>query len=192
MAAIISTREICDWDVVEETRDRLALRPGPAATSSALGYGALAAVLSFVFYLMGVRGGWGWLLHLALWLIAVVWPFSMLWQRISFTHAGDKVIVEGITALRPYRKDFPVGATSLQLSMTRHTERRGRVSVHVGFNWTILIHGGNTIESMRVAYTMGTNPPGHIPPDAKKIVQALQNLLETVVVDQSMGGTRGG
>jgi len=47
------------------------------------------------------------------------------------------------------------------------------------------------MESMRVAYTAGTNPPGHIPPDARKILHVLQNLLETIAVDRSMCGTRG-
>jgi len=187
---IIAIRDILDWDIIEDTDARVSLRPSAAVTSKTIGYGFLAFLLSGVFYFFGVSGWWSLLLHAPLWLIGIIWPISMLYQRIAFSREGKEFIVEGVSALRPYRKVFPAGETGLQLSMTMAYTHGGRSRIHTGYHWKIFIHCANSFESLQVAYTVGTNPPGHIPPDARNLAKKLSIMIGTRIIDQSEGGTR--
>ena len=184
--AIVFTREMVGWEPVCSEPDRVVFRPGPQAIKSLLGYAALAAGLSVIFYIGGARGQIAAIVvHILLWLIAVSWPLSILYQRMEFSKdaAAGVVRVRGQGVLFPFRRDFPLGGgTSLSLARHKHHSSTGRGSsgVHVGWNWQLLVMGAQAM-TIQIGHTAGREPPSRPPLEVRRALDQLSEIFEAPV-----------
>lgn len=183
---VVFTREMMGWEPTEYDENRVVFRPGPRAIKSLLGYGALAAIVSIILFVGGARGQpFALAIHAGLWLMAISWPLSIVYQRMEFVKdaSGGVVRVRGQGVLFPLRRQFHIRQTPLLLSRHKHYQTAGRSAgaTHIGWNWTLMIMGQPPM-SMQIGYTAGREPPKQPPFEVRRILALLSNMFETPII----------
>ncbi|MFP4057537.1 MAG: hypothetical protein ACLF0G_11775 [Candidatus Brocadiia bacterium] len=178
------TKEMSGWHVAEASPQRILFRPGWDAGKALVGTAALAAGLSVVFYLAGARGSAAWyILHVPLWLIAVSWPASLLYQKLELRKdaANGLVRVRGQGVVFPFRRRFPIGEVALHLARTEHrTSAGGTASHHVGWDWKLMVLAQPPL-ALLVGHTPGREPPGKPPLEVRRTLAAFCEMFEVPV-----------
>jgi len=185
---IVFTREMAGWEPAESDESRVVFRPGPEAIKSLFGYAALAAGLSIMFFIGGFRTqSFAVVVHGLLWLIAISWPLSIVYQRMEFIKDAPAGVVRlrGQGVLFPFRREFPLRRTPLLLDRHKHYAGRAAsgVGVHVGWNWTLMIMGESPM-SMRIGYTAGPESPKRPPLEVRRVLAWLSNLFEVPIIER--------
>ena len=178
---VVFTREMTGWRFDRAKGDAVVFRPGPQAIKSLLLYGAMAGGLSIVIYAAGGRGqGLYPAVHGALWLIAISWPLSCCYQRVAFSRDDEAGVVRarGQGILFPFRRDFPLRQTDVQLVPSKHYEHFGtsRAATHVGYDWKVMVLGTSPM-ALQIGYSPVTTLPERPPSDVREAFKRLADLF---------------
>jgi hypothetical protein len=181
---VVFTKDLSGWTMAENSPERVLFRPGWDAGRRLVGYGALAAGLSLVFYWSGAWGGIGYtILHAALWLVAVSWPLSIFTQKLALRRDGATGIVHvhGRGILFPYHRRYPVGGAPMSLTKREHYETRGRRSrFHTGWDWLLLLLGEPPLELL-MGFTPGEPEPDQPPYDVRESLRAISRVFRSPI-----------
>jgi hypothetical protein len=179
-----ATLEMNGWEPSYEGHDRITYRPGIGGAKFYLGGAGLAVLLSAILF---IAEGWqNDPFHLAahglLWALAVLWTVSLSWMHISFLKDDVHGIVwmRGMRLLWPIRRRFPLGETSLHLTVSHR--RPYRRPGEEGWHWHLLIlAAGVAPVSMRVGFTAGRERPSGPPSDVRAHMEMFERIFRTAV-----------